>query len=35
MLGSLTDVDADRDSSAEAAAQEGVGGALGKLFPAF
>jgi 5'/3'-nucleotidase len=34
MLGSLTDVDADRDSSAEAAAQDGVGAALGKLFPA-
>jgi 5'/3'-nucleotidase len=34
MLGSLTDVDADRDSSAEAGAQEGVGAALDKLFPA-
>jgi 5'-nucleotidase len=34
MLGSLTDVDADRDSSAEAAAQDGVSVALDKLFAA-
>jgi 5'-nucleotidase len=34
MLGSLTDVDADRDASAEAAAQEGVAAALDKLFAA-
>jgi 5'-nucleotidase len=34
MLGSLTDVDADRDVSAEEAAQEGVAAALHKLFAA-
>jgi 5'-nucleotidase len=34
MLGSLTDVDADRDASAEAAVQEGVAVALDKLFAA-
>jgi 5'-nucleotidase len=34
MLGSLTDVDADRDVSAEEAAQEGVAAALDKLFAA-
>ncbi len=35
MLGSLTDVDADRDVTAEAAAQEGVAAALDKLFAAY
>jgi len=34
MLGSLTDVDAERDVSAEEAAQEGVAAALDKLFAA-
>src|SRR6516162_7040591 len=35
MLGSLTDVDADRDVSAEAAAQKGVAAGLDKLFAAY